>query len=105
MQINLIKNKIFKKVFKPHSLVLKILNKELFKNTLSLNQSKRIKYVPGERNMQELLVNDNINLLQVFLPSISFDQIKAYSLNRKCLPPKSTWILPKIPTGMCIYSM
>ncbi|MFZ9847198.1 MAG: DUF1015 family protein [Flavobacteriales bacterium] len=35
----------------------------------------------------------------------SFQEIKSITLEGKVLPPKSTWILPKLKTGLCIYDL
>ena len=100
---------LYQKKFVSGTFVLDQINTTLFDQTLDLTHNKTIaknlKFIPGEKSIPDLLLSNSSNVLQVFLPKVSFEQIKSFSKNHQFLPPKSTWILPKIPTGMCIYEM
>lgn len=98
-------NKLYLKEYPIDLLVLEEINTDFIAKTLTLNQSKRVKFIAGEKPISELLSPKDFNSLQVFLPTVSLEQIKTFSENHRFFPPKSTWILPKIPTGMCIYEM
>ncbi len=96
---------LYQKKFAKGSFVLNEINESLFNNTLAEITSSNLKFIPGEKTISELWMSKTSNLLQVFLPKVSFEQIKSFSQNHQFFPPKSTWILPKIPTGLCIYKM
>jgi uncharacterized protein (DUF1015 family) len=57
--------------------------------------------------MSILLDEDNIDIEPYTKgeKKYSFQEIKSITLKGEVLPPKSTWILPKLKTGLCIYDL
>lgn len=57
--------------------------------------------------MSILLDEDNIDIepYQEGKKKYTFQEIKSITRRGEVLPPKSTWILPKLKTGLCIYDL
>ena len=64
----------------------------------------RIDYLRGDTPLQEIQSNVDLgaySLAFILFPN-TMDEIKSIADNHKTMPPKSTWIEPKLPVGMVI---
>lgn len=66
---------------------------------------KRLKYFGGETAMQELLIfaAENPSAIAFTLCPLTVQQLMAVADASQILPPKSTWIDPKVPYGLLLY--
>lgn len=57
--------------------------------------------------MSILLDEDNIDIepYKTGEKKYTFQEIKSITQKGEVLPPKSTWILPKLKTGLCVYDL
>ena len=72
-----------------------------------LKTDKRIGFVSGILGMEEIKAQvDNGKMKVGFgLYPVTMDQIKAVADSGKSMPPKSTWVEPKLRNGLTIYSL
>ncbi|MBN8704144.1 MAG: DUF1015 domain-containing protein [Bacteroidetes bacterium] len=72
-----------------------------------LKTDKRISFSPGIKSNLELLklCEDGKAKAIFFLYPIQFEQVKRVADNNLVMPPKSTWVEPKMPSGLTIYSL
>jgi len=72
-----------------------------------LRNDKRIAFIPGVRGLEEITEKVNSGKMKAAfcLYPISFSQLKAVADTGKEMPPKSTWIEPKLESGLLIYSL
>ena len=75
-----------------------------FKN---LKKNKRIKYIKNVNGYSDLktLVNNSDHEIGFYANPISFKDIKEIVKQGKVLPPKSTYIKPKMKSGLIIYNI
>ena len=79
------------KILKP---ILKIKN---------LESTEKINYIPNSKlNLDRILKKNNLIFL---LPNIKIETIIDVANNNKIMPPKSTYILPKLRTGLIIMEL
>jgi uncharacterized protein (DUF1015 family) len=66
---------------------------------------KRLKCIGGAGAMAEILaiIDENAEAVAFTLCPLSCDQLMAVADAGEILPPKSTWIDPKIPYGLLLY--
>jgi len=66
---------------------------------------KRLKYFGGETAMQELLIYtaEHPSAIGFTLTPLTVGQLMAVADAAEILPPKSTWIDPKVPYGLLLY--
>ena len=72
-----------------------------------LRSEPRIRFIPGDgtpRKLDELLENEKIELA-FWMPPVQFDQLTAVADENGIMPPKSTYIEPKLRSGLVIYSL
>ncbi len=72
----------------------------------NLRKSRQISYIPSNAptsDMINLVESGKMDALFV-LPAIRFSDLKAVSDNGRVLPPKSTWIEPKLRSALIIYN-
>lgn len=76
-------------------------------NITDLKTSKRIGFVSGIKGMQELkMVVDNQSYKIAFaLYPATMEQVKNIANTGKSMPPKTTWVEPKLRSGLVIYSL
>jgi len=82
---------------------LKIIEQELkIKNVRS---SKRLRYIDSSVSISEFeqQVSKNNNAIGLVLPALTTEQLMKVSDENKTLPPKSTWIEPKLRSALLIY--
>ncbi len=90
------------------SLDTQILNDIVFQGMLEvkdIKKDKRIKFLGGTHEMEELeeLVTKKRNKVAFALYPISIKEIKKVADAQQVMPPKSTWIEPKLRSGLVIY--
>ncbi|MBA5791857.1 DUF1015 domain-containing protein [Flavobacterium sp. xlx-214] len=74
-------------------------------NITDLRTDSRISYIPGNKNIMELvnkIDNGDYKVGFILYPS-SIDEIKTLADNNLTMPPKSTYIEPKFRNGLIIY--
>ena len=74
-------------------------------NITDLKTSDRIKFISGEEGVQTVIdeVNRHVNGVGFILSPITMDQVKAVADAHLIMPPKSTWVEPKLRSGLTIY--
>lgn len=92
------------------SLDVSILSDKILKPLLGitdLRNDDRISFVPGIKGPQELerLVNTGKYDVAFSLYPVSGEQFYAISDQGKTMPPKSTYVVPKLLSGLVIYSL
>ncbi len=86
------------------------LNKKLLQPILGIQDLKtddRISFLGGSDAVEEIesLVNENSANLGFTLYPVSIEQLKYIAHEGRVMPPKSTWIEPKLMTGLLIYCL
>jgi len=76
-------------------------------NITDLRNDKRIAFIPGIRSIDDIhsIVDSGKMKIAFCLYPISFAELKAVADSGKEMPPKSTWIEPKLESGLLIYSL
>lgn len=92
------------------SLDVSILSDKILKPHLGitdLRNDDRINFVPGTKGPQELerLVNTGKYNVAFSLFPVSGEQFYAISDQGKTMPPKSTYVVPKLLSGLVVYSL
>ncbi len=74
-------------------------------NVIDPGTDKRLKYIGGGAAMDELLAftTQNPAAIAFTLCPLTVDQLMAVADAGEILPPKSTWIDPKVPYGLMLY--
>lgn len=72
-----------------------------------LRTDRRIRFVPGTMGTAELdrLVSSGDSATAFHLYPVSFAQLQSVADDGGTMPPKSTWIEPKLRSGMVVYSL
>ncbi len=92
------------------ALDVSLLSDNVFASILNITDQrndKRIVFVPGAKRityLQKLVDKDKMKVAFRMHP-ISFMEIKAVADSGGIMPPKSTWIEPKLENGLLIYSL
>jgi len=76
-------------------------------NIIDLKTDKRIAFVPGIKGMEELKKQVDCGKIKVAfgLYPVSMDQLKLIADTHNIMPPKSTWVEPKMRSGLVMYSL
>ncbi|HTA81557.1 MAG TPA: DUF1015 family protein [Bacteroidia bacterium] len=76
-------------------------------NITDLRNDKRIAFIPGVKSIEDTCsIVDSGKMKAAFcLYPISFSELKAVADTGREMPPKSTWIEPKLESGLLIYSL
>ena len=76
-------------------------------NIKDLKTDKRVSFVNGIKGMEELKkkVDSGENQVAFGLYPVSMQQLKNIADTNNIMPPKSTWIEPKMRSGLVIYSL
>lgn len=85
-----------------------ILSKHLLEpvlNIVNLKTDERVEFITGKTDkcIMEKKVDDNPNSILFVLKPVSIDQLKAVADNHLIMPPKSTYIEPKLRSGLIVY--
>ena len=70
-------------------------------------KDKNLEFIDGKRplnELQELVDSEQYSILFILKP-ISIHQIKEVADNKQSMPPKSTYIEPKLRSGLIIYEI
>jgi uncharacterized protein (DUF1015 family) len=72
-----------------------------------LRTDPHVKFVPGTAGPQELerLVRSGEAAVAFNLRPVSFAELKAVADSGGCMPPKSTYIEPKLRSGLTVYPL
>lgn len=70
-----------------------------------LCQKHQVKISYTSQQVWESLRSQNPEELQICYPPLSFQQIQKLARSGKKLPPKSTYLFPKLPTGLAIAEL
>ena len=91
------------------SLSYNILNKNIFEEIFNLNEnSEEINYLNGKSSIKEILIQNEKqkdDSIIFFLKPIPIDKIRKISDKNLTLPPKSTYIEPKLRSGLTILDL
>lgn len=105
------KNSVYKvtRKFSSDDLDTRVLNEYLFGPILGikdLRNDKRIGFVGGDHAGEKLMqaVDSDKFTLGIRLFPVSMQELKKIADEGKTMPPKSTWIEPKLRSGFTIYS-
>lgn len=76
-------------------------------NINDLRNNKRIRFVSGIKGMKELKNQvDNFNFKVAFgLYPVEMKQLKYIADTNNTMPPKTTWVEPKMRSGLVVYSL
>ena len=81
--------------------------KEIFQ-IQDIRNNQSIEYLPEYTysiESVEQLVNEGKYMLAFFTSAVTIDSIKKYALSNLKMPPKSTYILPKLLNALVLYSL
>ena len=72
-----------------------------------LRTDPHVKFVPGTYGVAELerMVRSGEAAAAFHLRPVSFTELKAVADSGGCMPPKSTYIEPKLRSGLTVYSL
>lgn len=72
-----------------------------------LRSDPRMRFVPGSLGKQALVdkVDSGKADVAFHLRAITFGELRAVADSDGCMPPKTTWIEPKLRSGLTIYSL
>ncbi len=72
-----------------------------------LRTDQRVRFVPGMQGTAELqrLVMSGQADVAFHLCAVDFRELRAVADHQECMPPKTTWIEPKLRSGLIIYSL
>ncbi len=93
-----------------HSLDVSVLSDYILSPILgieNIRNDKRISFSPGIKSMAEIekMVDSGKAAAAFCLSPVSFEELIAVADSGKEMPPKSTWIEPKLESGLLIYSL
>jgi len=76
-------------------------------NITDLKTDLRIAFVPGIKGMEELkkIVDSGKAKAAFGLYPVTMEQLKIISDTNNIMPPKTTWVEPKLRSGLTIYSL
>ena len=93
-----------------HNLDAQILYEKILQPILGINDlrnDERIDYIPGNQSIttiKEVVDEGDFEIGFLLFPS-KIDEIKAIADNKLIMPPKSTYIEPKLRSGLLIYEL
>ena len=76
-------------------------------NIKDLKTDKRVGFVPGVKGAKTLkkLVTDGKFTIAFGLFPVTMEHLKWIADTNKIMPPKSTWVEPKMRSGLLVYSI
>jgi len=92
------------------ALAAELLNKHILEPLLGISELRtdpRVQFVPGTLGLPALeeRVNSGKADAAFHLAAVTFGELRAVADSGTCMPPKSTWIEPKLRSGLTIYSL
>lgn len=97
--------------FKKHEIIsTNIIDKYLFTPILGitdLRNDKRVQFISGNEGIENLIKKMKRTESQMAFTfcRVEIEKIKTYALQNEVMPPKSTWIEPKLRSGFTIYEL
>ena len=87
-----------------------ILSKNILSPILGITDprnDKRLSFIDGSVDLKEIenKINSKEFGLAFILKAVNFNQLKDVADNGRSMPPKSTYIQPKLRSGMLIYNL
>ena len=85
-----------------------ILNKKIFNEIFNIDSnSKKIKYYSGKEKKENIIkiIDNDSNSIAFILNPIKLEMIKEIADKNQTLPPKSTYIDPKLRSGITILDL
>jgi uncharacterized protein (DUF1015 family) len=72
-----------------------------------LKTSDQIEFIPGNESLQSMEEKINAGKFEIgfVLFPASIEQVKRVADNQMNMPPKSTWVEPKLRSGLTIYNI
>lgn len=72
-----------------------------------LKTNPRILFIPGIKGMEELkkVVDEGKAKIAFGLYPVTMEQLKNIADTKNIMPPKTTWVEPKLKSGLTIYSL
>ena len=72
-----------------------------------LRTDPHVRFVPGVLGVSELerMVKSGEAAVAFHLKPVGFEELKAVADSGGCMPPKSTWIEPKLRSGLIVYPL
>jgi uncharacterized protein (DUF1015 family) len=72
-----------------------------------LRTDPHVRFIPGDQGPEALerMVRNGEAAVAFHLAPVTFNELKAVADGSGCMPPKSTYILPKMRSGLTIYSL
>lgn len=76
-------------------------------NIQDLKTDKNIEFVGGTTPVEKIAewISEGKYELAIFLYPVTIEQVKKVADNQLIMPPKSTWVEPKLRSGMTIYAI
>lgn len=76
-------------------------------NIQDLKTDKNIEFIGGTTPVEKIadFIAEGKYELAVFLHPVTIEQVKKVADNQMIMPPKSTWVEPKLRSGMTIYAI
>jgi uncharacterized protein (DUF1015 family) len=76
-------------------------------NITDLKTDKNITFIGGENTAKKIeqAVDSGVYKIGFALHPVTFEQLKGVADNNEIMPPKSTWIIPKLRSGLTIYKI
>ncbi len=104
------KSHIIEKDHPVNSLDAEILTQYILRPVLNiqdLKTDKNIDFIGGATPVEKIVdwINEGKYELAVFLHPVTIDEVKKVADNQMIMPPKSTWVEPKLRSGMTIYAI
>jgi len=101
------------KVFNPNSGIIEQLDSQIITDSIlapifdikELTKDKRVNFVPGNKgldSLQDKVDNGKYDIAIAMYP-VSFGELKLIADNDLIMPPKSTYIEPKLRSGLTVY--
>lgn len=92
------------------ALAAELLNRHILAPLLGITELRtdpRVQFVPGTlgRHALEELIAARKADAAFHLGAVTFSELRAVADSGLCMPPKSTWIEPKLRSGLTIYSL
>ncbi len=72
-----------------------------------LRNDTRVSFIPGVKSLDQSLQfirNEKADILFMLHP-VTMQQLKQVALANRIMPPKSTWVEPKLLSALCVYSL
>ncbi|MEX1191777.1 MAG: DUF1015 domain-containing protein [Brumimicrobium sp.] len=87
-----------------------ILTREILSPILGIHDlktDKNISFLSGEKSIKKIeqLVNKGVYKVAFLLYPVTMAQVKAVADENAVMPPKSTWVEPKLRSGLTIYKI